>query len=98
MGFLVSRCQDFETLPVGGKERLVSTLKELERLVMALWTSAPAHASHTQQLSSAQDLADMPHDALNNPGNPNVSECAVQHRDSGGSFAPLQGDFFHHRL
>lgn len=80
------------SLPAGGEERFGSTLKEhrLERLVMALWTPAAAHASHTQQLSSAQDLAEVPHVALNIPGNPNASGCAVQHRDSQGSFAPQE--------
>lgn len=78
------------SLPVEGKGRFGSTLKELKRLVMALWTTAAAHASHTQQLSSAQDLAEVPHDALNIPDNPNASEGAVHHRDSEGSFAPQE--------
>lgn len=87
-GFLSSSCQDFETLfPSRRKGKIWIHPQRVEETawetVMALWISAAVHASHSRQLSSAWDLAEEPHDAL-------MHQCAVQHRDSGDSFAPQE--------
>lgn len=91
-GFLASRCQDLETLSHSKRKGNICIHLQRasagERFIMALRASAAARASHIQQLSCAQDLAEVPHDALNIPCNPNASECAVQHRHSRGSSAP----------
>lgn len=93
-GFPASPCQDLETLsPSRRKGRICIHPQRAstgERYVMASWASAVARASHMQQLSCSQDLAEVPHDALNTPYNLNTPEHAVQHRHSQGSSAPWQ--------